>query len=104
MLKKSGRSTFFLENTPSVVGWASIVGEKEGKGPLGSCFDKVEEDSHFGKDDLSAFGDAEEVADWALGFVQNLAAQGMLEGFGESLKPAVPITRAEVAKIIFECW
>ena len=50
MLKIMGKSTFVLENTPSVTGYASIVGEKEGKGPLGSCFDVVEEDSHFGKE------------------------------------------------------
>ena len=50
MLKLMGKSTFVLENTPSVTGYASIVGGKEGKGPLGSCFDVVEEDSHFGKE------------------------------------------------------
>lgn len=50
MLKKSGRSTFVLENAPSILGFSSTVGEKEGKGPLGGCFDMVEEDSHFGKE------------------------------------------------------
>ena len=50
MLKRMGRSTFVLENTPSVTGYASIVGDKEGKGPLGSCFDVVEQDSHFGRE------------------------------------------------------
>ena len=50
MLKIMGRSTFVLENTPSVTGFASIVGDKEGKGPLGSCFDAVEQDSHFGRE------------------------------------------------------
>ena len=50
MLKTMGKSTFILENTPSVTGFASVVGDKEGKGPLGSCFDMVEQDSHFGKE------------------------------------------------------
>ena len=50
MLKTMGKSTFILENTPSVTGYASVVGDKEGKGPLGSCFDMVEQDSHFGKE------------------------------------------------------
>ncbi len=50
MLKKIGRSTFALENAPSILGFSSTVGEKEGKGPLGGCFDQVEEDSHFGKE------------------------------------------------------
>lgn len=30
--------------------FASIVGEKEGQGPLGSCFDRIEADSHFGQE------------------------------------------------------
>ncbi|MGN0614577.1 MAG: stage V sporulation protein AD [Porcipelethomonas sp.] len=50
MLKKSGRSTFTFEKSPSILGYASIVGEKEGEGPLGGCFDVVEKDSHFGKE------------------------------------------------------
>ena len=50
MRKTMGKSTFLLENAPSVTGFASVVGDKEGKGPLGSCFDVVEEDSHFGKE------------------------------------------------------
>ena len=30
--------------------YASVAGEKEGQGPLGSCFDRVVTDSHFGRD------------------------------------------------------
>ncbi len=48
MLRKTGKSTYILENTPSITGYYSTVGSKEGKGPLGSCFDTVEDDSHFG--------------------------------------------------------
>lgn len=33
---------------PSILSWASVVGKKEGEGPLGSCFDIVGQDTHFG--------------------------------------------------------
>lgn len=39
-----------LRHPPSVTAWASTVGKKEGEGPMGFCFDSVEQDSHFGKD------------------------------------------------------
>ncbi|MBE6844884.1 MAG: stage V sporulation protein AD [Ruminococcus sp.] len=50
MLKKTGRNTFEFKNSPSIISFASTVGKKEGEGPLGGCFDTVEEDSHFGKE------------------------------------------------------
>lgn len=50
MAKKISRNTFLTENSPSISAFASITGEKEGSGPIGSCFDKVEKDSHFGQD------------------------------------------------------
>lgn len=39
-----------LRRPPSVTAWSSTVGKKEGEGPMGSCFDLVEQDSHFGKE------------------------------------------------------
>lgn len=50
MSKKIERGIFFTENSPKIEGYAAVAGEKEGKGPLGKCFDKVIKDSHFGKD------------------------------------------------------
>lgn len=50
MAKKISRNTFITENSPSISAFASITGEKEGSGPIGSCFDRVEKDSHFGQD------------------------------------------------------
>ena len=41
MAKKISRNTFTTENSPSIMSFASIVGEKEGQGPLGSCFDRI---------------------------------------------------------------
>ncbi|MBQ1685526.1 MAG: stage V sporulation protein AD, partial [Clostridia bacterium] len=37
----TGRNSFILRSKPRVVSSASFVGEKEGEGPLGSCFDVV---------------------------------------------------------------
>ena len=50
MAKKIGTGTYLLEHTPSAAAYAAIVGQMEGGGPLGACFDYVEQDSHFGKD------------------------------------------------------
>ncbi len=50
MAKKISRNTFLTENSPSISAFASITGEKEGSGPIGTCFDRVEKDSHFGQD------------------------------------------------------
>lgn len=50
MAKKIGTGTYLLEHTPSAAAYAAIVGQMEGEGPLGACFDYVEQDSYFGKD------------------------------------------------------
>ncbi|MCD8086815.1 MAG: stage V sporulation protein AD, partial [Clostridiales bacterium] len=34
---------------PSVAGWGSVAGKKEGQGPLGRCFGSVSQDSYFGE-------------------------------------------------------
>ena len=49
MAKRRGR-TIFLENKPSILGYASAVGKKEHEGPLGDEFDFFTEDSYFGED------------------------------------------------------
>ena len=41
---------FSLNSPVSVRSYASVVGKKEGEGPLGQCFDEIVQDSHFGKD------------------------------------------------------
>ena len=50
MAKKIGTGTYLLEHAPSAAAYAAIVGQMEGEGPLGTCFDYVEQDSYFGKD------------------------------------------------------
>lgn len=50
MAVKIERGIFRTEKRPKIESFASVVGGKEGKGPLGKYFDKIIEDSHFGKD------------------------------------------------------
>ena len=47
--KKLGSQTFALACPPSLLGWASVVGKKEGDGPLGANFDLISQDSYFGE-------------------------------------------------------
>lgn len=44
------RGVFRTENSSMIESFAAITGGKEGKGSLGNCFDRIIEDSHFGKD------------------------------------------------------
>lgn len=48
MLK--GKQSLLFETPPRIVSYGSIVGKKEGEGPLGKYFDVIEEDPFVGKD------------------------------------------------------
>lgn len=48
-MKKIGKQTISLNNSPVITGWFSIVGPMEGEGPLSKYFDVVLEDSVFGE-------------------------------------------------------
>jgi len=48
-LRQNGRQTMVFENQPKVIGKMSIVGQKEGKGPMGQYFDKVLTDDKQGE-------------------------------------------------------
>ncbi len=48
MQKQTG-SSIRLGDPPAIHSFASIVGQKEGDGPLGQCFDHVEPDPEFGE-------------------------------------------------------
>lgn len=49
MTPMAGRSTLLFDKPPCIMEAASIVGKKEGDGPLGHLFDYIEEDPKFGK-------------------------------------------------------
>lgn len=46
---QKGKASFDLERCVYVTAAASIVGKKEGEGPLADCFDQIESDPLFGK-------------------------------------------------------
>lgn len=47
--KRRGGMTVLFENPPSVAGYASVVGKKEGLGPLAAEFDIINNDTTFGE-------------------------------------------------------
>ena len=49
MAKRKGR-TFFFEKELRVISSAGVAGRLEGEGPLGSCFDKIFNDTTLGED------------------------------------------------------
>ena len=48
-LKKRGRQTLAFAAPPTVAGYASLVGKKEGQGPLAQAFDLINQDDSFGE-------------------------------------------------------
>ena len=50
MVQKIGKSTYAFENKPVIIGYGSVVGKKEGKGPYGQYFDYVGDNERFGED------------------------------------------------------
>lgn len=48
--KRRGEQTVELTNPPKIIATYSIVGPKEGEGPIGNCFDEVLKDDTFGQD------------------------------------------------------
>lgn len=49
-MKRIGKYTIELSNTPSIIGFGSIVGKKESEGPLKAYFHKIEYDTKLGCD------------------------------------------------------
>ncbi len=50
MARRIGLRTILLENRPEIIGYGSVVGEKEHSGPIGDEFDSFSEDSRFGEE------------------------------------------------------
>lgn len=51
---QQGKQSIRFESLPRILEAASTVGEKEGQGPLGECFDEVEKDPMFGAENWEA--------------------------------------------------
>jgi stage V sporulation protein AD len=49
LANRIGRYTIKFDNPPVIKAYASIVGKKEGEGPLAECFDFISEDTSFGE-------------------------------------------------------
>lgn len=49
MNNKLGKQTLQFKNMPQIIGACSIVGEKEGKGPMAKWFDMILEDDTYGE-------------------------------------------------------
>lgn len=49
-VKDIGRHSVIFRDPVYVAGYACVGGKKEGEGPLGECFDLIEEDPYFGQD------------------------------------------------------
>ena len=49
MAERMGQYTVALSGRPTVLGYASVVGKKEGEGPLGTGFDAVFQDTRMGE-------------------------------------------------------
>ena len=49
MSAQTGKQSLKFAEAPYIISSASIVGKKEGEGPLGNCFDVVGEDDKFGQ-------------------------------------------------------
>ena len=49
MAQYISQGVFRLDRPVYIESFSSVAGKKEGEGPLGKCFDRIVEDSHFGK-------------------------------------------------------
>lgn len=47
--KHLGRQSVRFDFPPSILSYASVVGKKEGEGPLAAYFDQISTDTHFGQ-------------------------------------------------------
>ena len=54
MQQMLGSGSLCFSKTPFIVSTASVVGKKEGEGPLGDCFDVVGMDEKFGEENWEA--------------------------------------------------
>lgn len=96
MTQMVGKQSLQFEHAPHILGHASIVGKKEGEGPLGHLFDVVGEDALFGEKTWEAAESylQKQAGEMAIGkagleswqiryiFSGDLLAQGVATSFG----------------------
>ena len=96
MNQMRGEQSICFEQPVPILSSASVVGKKEGEGPLGSCFDRIQEDPTFGEDNWESAESAmqKEVMERALDkagirkedlrmiFSGDLQAQSVASSFG----------------------
>lgn len=73
---KAGKASIIFDNPPYIVGAASVVGEKEGEGPLSEYFDEIIKDPYVGQ---SSWEEAESE-------LQNLAVKRLMHKTGMDYK------------------
>ena len=88
--KKCGGQTLSFLSPPSVAGFAAVVGKKEGEGPLGACFDIVEQDDTFGE---TSWEKAESA-------MQGLALRAALE---KAMRPASALDVIFAGDLLNQC-
>ena len=49
MPERKGKYTFELTTNPAVLGYAAVVGKKEGEGPYGKYYDQCHNDTTLGE-------------------------------------------------------
>ncbi len=72
--KKLGKQTLAFAAPPTIAGYASVVGKKEGQGPLAGAFDLINQDDSFGE---SSWEKAEST-------MQRMALETALDKAGQS--------------------
>ena len=77
--KRRGKQTVALTRPPSIAGFASVVGKKEGEGPLAATFDQIGADDTFGE------------TSW-----EKAESKGILDG----TRPHDPVTRQDLASVL----
>ena len=77
-----GKQSIQFDRAPYILEASSVVGKKEGEGPLGKLFDRVEQDPMLGKD---TWEEAESE-------LQKIAAEGVLKKSG--------LTKADIRYIL----
>jgi stage V sporulation protein AD len=92
MSKKHGRQTCVFERAPLVLGWASVVGPKEGEGPHRDDFDRIMPDYYMQKKSWEAAESAMLTAAVSLALAKARVGEAQVDLFlgGDLLNQIMP--------------